>query len=125
LILTAVVLISLMITLITLINIILRVKRLHKFRKWYHKKSNYRYLLYFIVLFILYILTLFIHSTAQTPRTADAVSQDAINIFVNTMFIFRTIFMYTVVIPLFLLTIYHLYKVIFILLKVKKQKDVN
>lgn len=125
LILTAVVLISLMITLITLLNIILRVKRLHKFRKWYHKKSIYRYLLYFIVLFILYILTLLIHSTAQTPSTADGVSQDAINIFETTMLIYRTIFMYTVVTPLFLLTIYHLYKVIFILVRVNKQKDVT
>lgn len=125
LILIAVIFVPLLITLITLFYAILKVKRLHKFRKWYRKKNIYKHLLYFIVFFILYVLTLFIHSTAQTPNTADGVSQDAINIFETSMLIYRTIFMYTVVTPLFLLMIYHLYKVTFIFIRFNKQKDVN
>lgn len=121
-ILTVVICISLLFTIYTLIKLILKIRKMHRFRSWYNKKALLKNALMFLIFASLYILTLFIHATSQTPSTVSGVSQDAVNIFETSMLIYRSIFMYTIVTPFFLLTIYHLYKVIFIIVRLRKQK---
>ncbi|MGJ7589095.1 hypothetical protein [Staphylococcus shinii] len=122
LVLTVIIFLSILVSVFALIITVLKTMKLHRFRQWYKKKSFIRNLINFVLIAALYLISLYTHSTSQTPGIAEGVSQDAINVFETTMLVYRTLFMYMLVIPLFLITIFYLYKTIFIGIRLKKQR---
>lgn len=126
LVLTAILFLSIMVSVFTVIAIVLKTIKLHRFRQWYTKKSFTRNLINFVLVAALYLISLYAHTTSQTPGIAEGVSQDAINVFETTMLVYRTLFMYMLVTPLFFITVFYLYKTIFIGIRIKKQRaDTN
>ncbi|MGO1820220.1 hypothetical protein [Staphylococcus aureus] len=109
-------------TIFIAIKLVLKVLNLHRYKRWYHKKVLIKTLLLLLISGFLFLFTLNIHGTGTPPSKAHDLAQEAFAAMSTSIMIYRTAFMYMVITPLFLIFVYFLYKAVYILVNLQKQK---